>query len=276
VTTSLDTRRLPASGRAGAPATDDYVQFCDSLRDLCGVDLGQYKRRQMERRLRTFFARQGVERLTDGIAALRRDPVRLDALLDRITINVSQLWRNPEQWELLQRELLPGLAADGRLDAWSAGCSYGAESYTLAAICAHILPAAQVRILGTDIDRRMVTRANAAVFSPEDARSAPRADLERWFERIEDGWLARPALRAVTRFEVGDLLNLRVRPASYDLILCRNTVIYFAKPVRDELHARLAGALRAGGCLVIGSTERVSNPTALGLRPVHPFIYRKT
>ena len=68
---------------------------------------------------------------------------------------------------------------------------------------------------------------------------------------------------------------MQPRPAAYDLILCRNTVIYFAEPIRDELHVRLAEALRPGGYLVIGSTERVSTPSALGLVMQHPFIYRK-
>ena len=96
------------------------------------------------------------------------------------------------------------------------------------------------------------------------------------FDRIEGGWRAKLNLRSMTRFDHGDLLQMQLRPASYDLILCRNTVIYFAEPIRDELHARLAGALRPGGFLVIGSTERVSSPAALGLAMQHPFIYRKS
>jgi chemotaxis protein methyltransferase CheR len=62
---------------------------------------------------------------------------------------------------------------------------------------------------------------------------------------------------------------------SFDLILCRNTVIYFSEPIRDRLHERLAEGLRPGGFMVIGSTERIARPAALGLRMIHPFIYRK-
>jgi len=79
----------------------------------------------------------------------------------------------------------------------------------------------------------------------------------------------------VTRFELGDLLRLQSRPAEYDLILCRNTVIYFTEEVRDSLHTRLAEALRSGGYLLVGSTERVANASAIGLEAVHPFTYRK-
>ena len=257
---------------------DDYVQFCTSLRSLCGIDLSQYKRPQMERRLRTYFQRLGLQRLTDGFVLVRKDPEQLDALLDRITINVSQLWRNPEQWDALERKWIPELAAEtGRLNAWSAGCSYGAEAYTLAALCVATVPTARTRILGTDIDKRMVARARNGLFTHEDARTAPSAKLQAGFDKAEHGWQAKPALKAITRFEQGDLLRLRPRPGAeqYDLILCRNTVIYFAEPVRDQLHSRLAEALRPGGCLVIGSTERVASPTSMGLKPIAPFVYRK-
>jgi chemotaxis protein methyltransferase CheR len=254
---------------------DDYAAFCDGLRDLAGVDLTQYKRPQMERRLRSFFERQGIARLTDALAVLRRDRRALDALLDRMTINVSQLWRNPEQWERLEADVLPELAERGELRAWSAGSSYGAEAYTLAAICAELPARVSARIVGTDIDRRMVERARLGEFSPEDARTAPAASLERWFDPTERGWRAKPQLRAMTRFEQGDLLRMRVPNGAFDLILCRNTVIYFSEPVRDELHARLADALRPGGVLMIGSTERVSNADGLGLKTIRPFTFRK-
>ena len=138
------------------------------------------------------------------------------------------------------------LAAGGRLRAWSAGCSYGAEAYTLAAICSQALPGAQVRILGTDIDQRMVARAKIGAFSDDDARSAPRP-------RSSAGSSAptaagRPA-RSCARSPSSRSATCSARPpaSSFDLILCRNTVIYFAEPIRDELHARLARALRPGG-----------------------------
>jgi chemotaxis protein methyltransferase CheR len=256
-------------------ATDDYVSFCDGLREICGVDLSQYKRPQMERRLRSFFARQGIDRLTDSLAELRRDRQGLEALLDRVTINVSQLWRHPEQWTRLEREILPDLGGAGRIRAWSAGCSYGAEAFTLAAVCQKAVSRVATRILGTDIDRRMIDRARQGLFSEDDARGVDRAEMERAFERVPEGWRARPALQRMTVFEIGDLLRMTPRPASQDLILCRNTVIYFAEPIRDALHARLATALRPGGYLVVGATERVSSPGLLGLEIAHPFIYRK-
>lgn len=262
--------------RSDFAATDDYIGFCEGLRQICGVDLTQYKRPQMERRLRSYWTRLGVARLTDALPRLRSDAAQLDDLLDRVTINVSQLWRHPEQWANLEHGLLADLAEGGRVRAWSAGCSYGAEPYTLAAVCRDAIPGASVRILGTDIDHRMIARAKLAEFPEADARTAPAGAMERWFERTATGWRARPALQSMATFEVGDLLKLRPRGSSYELIMCRNTVIYFADPIRDELHASFARALAPGGLLVVGGTERISDPKALGLVPVRPFIYRKS
>jgi chemotaxis protein methyltransferase CheR len=257
-------------------APDDYLSFCEGLRRICGIDLTQYKRPQMERRLRSFFERRGLSRLTDSLDGLRRDPVALDALLDRVTINVSQLWRHPEQWEWLSRTVLRDIASSRpRVRAWSAGCSYGAEAYTLAAVCREAIPGVPVQIVGTDIDRRMVARAREGVFSADEARAAPAGSMQRFFEPAPSGWQAKAELRGMTRFEVGDLLTIEPTASIYDLVMCRNTVIYFAEPIRDELHARLAHSLRRGGYLVIGATERVTSPTALGLEPAHPFILRK-
>jgi chemotaxis protein methyltransferase CheR len=259
----------------GLATRDDYVVFCEGVRKLTKIDLLQYKRAQMERRIRTIAERRGVKSLAGYLDVLGASAEELDSFLDRVTINVSQLWRNPEQWDVLERHVLPDLAKAGRIKAWSAGCSYGAEAHTLAAVCLEACPGAKIEIVGTDIDRRMVERARAGGFSEEDARTAPRSGLNRWFTSTPAGWQARPELRRHLRFDVGDLLNDRFPAAGYDLILCRNVVIYFAEDVRNELHNRLASALRPGGYLIVGATERVAKPGELGLSGAFSFTYRK-
>jgi chemotaxis protein methyltransferase CheR len=254
---------------------DDYTEFCDGVRRLTGIDLAQYKRPQMERRIRSFADRRGIDGLAEYLGALAADRDALEGFLDRMTINVSQLWRNPEQWDRLGSAILPELARTGTIRAWSAGSSYGAEAYTLAAICRRAAPGCRVEIRGTDIDARMVARAREGRFTAEDARSAPRPELERAFDRDGDGWRAKPELRLMVSFATGDLLRDAVTPGAYDLVLCRNVVIYFTEAVRDALHGRLATALRPGGYLMVGSSERVSAPGAFGLATSHPFIYRK-
>jgi chemotaxis protein methyltransferase CheR len=254
---------------------DEYMDFCEGIRRLCQVDLGQYKRGQMERRIRSFASRRGVEELSEYLKLLTARVEELESFLDRMTINVSQLWRNPEQWQAVAGDILPELAERGRIKAWSAGCSYGAEVYTLVAACLEHVPSATVDVRGTDLDARMIERARKGRFSAEDARSAPRHSLERFFEPDGEGWKASASLTRLTSFEVDDLLRMQFPQEAYDFVLCRNTVIYFTDTVRDDLHARLAGAIRPGGYLMIGSTERVSSPPDIGLLPVRPFIYRK-
>ena len=263
---------------AHALGTDDYASLCEKVRLLCGVDLTQYKRGQMERRVREWVERRGAAGLTVYGDLLRRDPDELDAFLDRVTINVSHLWRHEEQWDALHREVLPALAtATGRVRAWSAGSSYGAEAFTLAAVCREAVPRAAVSIVGTDLDPRMVARARTGEFSAEDVRTAPARLLHRHFEPLEGGaWRASRELRTMVRFEQGDLLRMPLATGRYDLIMCRNTVIYFTEDVRDALHSRLVEALAPGGFLVVGTSERVADARGLGLTSPHHFIYRKS
>ncbi|WCB91383.1 Chemotaxis protein methyltransferase [Baekduia alba] len=274
---AFTTTSAPARGGAA----DEYEQFCVAFRRVCGIDLLQYKRGQMERRIRSFVATRGGDvDLLAYCAKLTADKDELNRFLDRVTINVSQLWRNPEQWETLEAKILPDLANTApthptRVRCWSAGSSYGAEAYTLAAIARKAIPRAQVTILGTDIDHRMVERARTGVFTAEDARDAPTATLASHFELADGRWHATADLKKIVRFEQGDLLRAQPAAGSYDLVLCRNTVIYFNEDVRDALHGRLAASLRPGGRLVVGATERVSDPAGHGLEPESPFVYRK-
>jgi chemotaxis protein methyltransferase CheR len=272
---SVETRS--AAAFRATLATDDFAALCEQVHRLCGVDLSQYKRGQMERRVRTFAQRRGTPDLTAYSARLKAEPAELDAFLDRVTINVSHLWRHEDQFTALAGHILPELAAErARIRIWSAGSSYGAEAYTIAAVARESVPQARVEIEGTDLDRRMIARARTGRFSAEDARSAPPGLLKRWFDPADDGgWEAKPELRRMVRFEVGDLLRLPIQPGRHDVIFCRNTVIYFTEEVRDALHARLVESLAPGGYLVVGTSERVADARGLGLTSPFHFIYRK-
>jgi chemotaxis protein methyltransferase CheR len=272
----MRTATTTGTGFQAGLQTDDFAILAERVRRLCDVDLLQYKRGQMERRVRTWAQRRGTPDLVAYAGRLAADADELDAFLDRVTINVSHLWRHEAQWTALAKSILPELAARGAVRCWSAGSSYGAEAYTLAATCRDAIPAARVEIAGTDLDRRMVERARTGRFTTEDARTAPPAVLRRWFDPLpEGGFAAKPELRRMVRFATGDLLRMPIPAGRYDLILCRNTVIYFTEEVRDALHRRLAGALADGGYLVVGTSERVADPRGLGLTSPHHFIYRK-
>jgi chemotaxis protein methyltransferase CheR len=274
---SLHTAAPAATSFRADLEPDDFAALCEAVRSVCGVDLSQYKRNQMERRVRTWAERRGTPELIRYAARLRREPEELDAFLDRVTINVSHLWRHEEQFEVLRHSVLPPLAERGRgARIWSAGSSYGAEAYTIAAVCREVAPGLRVEIDGTDLDKRMVARAREGRFSAEDARTSPTAMLERHFTPLPGGgWEARPELKRMVRFQTGDLLRMAVPAERYDVIFCRNTVIYFTEEVRDALHARLAKALTPGGHLIVGTSERVADPRGLGLTSPFHFVYRK-
>jgi chemotaxis protein methyltransferase CheR len=227
--------------------------------------------------VRTWTERRGTPDLTEYGKLLKQDSDELDAFLDRVTINVSHLWRHEDQFEVLRTKILPELTKERkRLKIWSAGSSYGAEAYTIAAVCRESIPAIPVEINGTDLDKRMVARARQGIFTVEDARTSPKAMMQRHFEPQPDGgWVAKPELKRMVRFENGDLLRMPVPKDRYDVVFCRNTVIYFTEEVRDALHARLVESLAPGGYLVVGTSERVSDPRGMGLTSPFHFIYRK-
>lgn len=256
----------------------DFERFCEGIKLLLGVDLSLYKRNQMERRARGLASRNHAETLSEYLDMLKKDATLLDKFMERMTITVSQLWRNTDIFEAITDMILPELDAKAgprRLKLWSAGCSYGAEPYTLAALCLENkeklsrLPA----IKGTDINPRMIERAKRGHFSDEDARDAPRPLLEKYFHHTGDGWMANPDVRQLITFKVEDLFASKTD--AMDLILFRNVAIHFERERREQVHAILAKALMPGGMLVLGSTEMIVDPKALGLERVRPFVFRK-
>lgn len=257
----------------------DFENFCKGIKELLGVDLSLYKRSQMERRARGLASRNHVETLTEYLKLLREDPALLDKFMERMTITVSQLWRNTDIFTAIQQEVLPHLAdtANGRrLKLWSVGCSYGAEPYTLAAVCLELGErlGETPQIQATDINPRMIEQAKLGHFSDEDARDAPRMLLLKYFDRTSGGWTAKPALRGLIHFKAENLFKTRHDPV--DLILFRNVAIHFEREHRDQAHEILADALRPGGVIVLGSTEMIVNPSELGLERVRPFVFRRS
>jgi chemotaxis protein methyltransferase CheR len=231
----------------------------------------------MERRIRSHAERHDTPVLRDFLRRLRASPEWLESFLDRITINVSELYRDPAQYETLRAKVVPELRRQntGSIQVWSAGCSYGAEAYTLACILSED---------GRGALRRDRLRHRPGGWWPgPGAGGSPSADMRHVPPRIRDahfaaadgGFQARAALATRLRFRSDDLLAATYA-GGWDLVLCRNVVIYFTDAARAGVHRNIAASLRPGGYLMIGSTERVADPSALGLVAVHPFMYRKS
>jgi chemotaxis protein methyltransferase CheR len=166
-------------------------------------------------------------------------------------------------------------ARGGALRVWSAGCSYGAEPYSLAILLCELAPRAPHEIRATDIDRTVLARAREGRFSAQDLRSVTPSRRSRWFEDAPGGGAqAVDELRRAIRFSHLDLLR-DPYPRGCDLIVCRNVVIYFNEDAKDRLYAGFFEALRPGGILFVGSTERINRPEVMGWEKAGTFFYRR-
>lgn len=256
----------------------DYAAFVQRVRRLVGVDLTGYKPQQMRRRLLALAQRHGQQSLTGFAATMEREPAALNAFKNFFTINVSEFLRDPARWSDLADKVLPELrqSACGRpLKIWSAGCSYGAEPYTLALLLMESRPAL-FTVLATDIDETILARARAgAGYLESDLRNLDEARRAAAFTREADGsYTVKPAVCARVHFQRHDLLG-EAPDQGFDLIVCRNVVIYFTEEAKRVLYKRLFEALRPGGVLFVGGTEVVSGARELGFEPFQTSFYRR-
>lgn len=225
----------------------------------------------------------------DYYGILERDIREYRSFLSRLTINVSELFRNPEKWDELGRLILPGLLERrSRLRIWSAGCSYGAEPYSLAITLAQIHADPVQTLRATDVDQTILAKAGEGNFTAPDVRNVDAAALGRFFvpvppdphpvstilPEISPAYRATADLRARVDFAVHDLLRDRFE-TDYDLICCRNVVIYFTDSAKDRLFRRFYTALAPGGVLFLGASERIFRYREIGFENPIPFFYRK-
>lgn len=254
--------------------TPMWAEFYTKFYRRTGLDLKLYRQEQMQRRILGLVDARGLGNLQELGKLVERDAAEAENIVDRLAINVSELFRNPEKWIEMERKVLPQLReGSSRLKCWSAGCSYGAEAFTLASILARNFPG-EHQILGTDIDETALTQARKGEFSVNDVRGVPKEILKEYFEESGGVWRAKASLKRPLSFKKGNLLEDRFQ-TGFDLIMCRNVVIYFTDEAKDALYRKFFQALRPGGILFIGSTERIPSARELGFNSPLPFFYQK-
>jgi chemotaxis methyl-accepting protein methylase len=270
-------------------ATEDpgLVALAERIAGRSGLDMGAYKDRCLRRRIAARMRACGVHTYTEYVEVLDTRPEELDRLLDALTINVTKFFRNPETWTWLGEHLLPSLleAREGALRAWSAGCASGEESYTLAILAAHVLARMdrtawlpRIRIDATDIDRESLARAAAGRYDLRAFSETEPALRERFCRLLGDGRLeVCPELRSLVTVRRLDLTGEAPPATGYDLICCRNVVIYFDRTTQDRLMHRFADALGPGGILVLGKVETILGQARSRFDLLEPRerIYRK-
>ena len=245
------------------------------LKNLLGVDLQGYKMQQMRRRLTSFVDNRSGGDTMRFIRSLGDDEKMLRSLRDMLTINVTEFFRDTDQWNQLRESVMPELIADGkRVNIWSAGCSHGQEPYSLAMILDQLGGLDRARLLATDFDRGVLKRARAGgPYSEPEVAGVSESELEQYFTSAEDGYTVTDQLRRKIRF---DELNLLYDSFSsgFDLIVCRNVTIYFEAEVKTRLFANFAAALKPGGILFIGATEALLGDDAQGFKRMGGNFYR--
>jgi chemotaxis protein methyltransferase CheR len=264
-----------------------FRALTDKISRARGVCCEAYKHRCLKRRLAVRMRARGVHTFQDYSRVLDQDPGEYDRLLDTLTINVTKFFRNPETWTALAPYLQARWRArEGRLVVWSAGCASGEESYTIAIALAEAARQtdtagwlARARVLATDIDRESLERARAARY-PGSAFSEMPQDLQRrYLEPVAPDGTRGPVttIRGLIDVRRHDLTQERPPASGLDLIVCRNVVIYFDRPIQERLFHFFATALRPDGVLVLGKVETLLGPARDMLKMEDPRerIYRR-
>jgi chemotaxis methyl-accepting protein methylase len=268
----------------------DDVAFTALTRKIsreAGLSLDAYKDKCLRRRIAVRMRACGVHTFADYQSILDTSPSEYELLKDAITINVTRFYRNAETWNMLRHGLLKEIC-DGpgqEVRAWSAGCSSGEEPYTLAVLMADHYDRqgrsdklGRVTVDATDIDRESLMLAHAARYRTEALTDVPADLAARYFEM--DGTGCRVIERVRRRVSVKPLDLCREPPLqrNYQLILCRNVVIYFGRAAQERVFLAFAEALAPGGILVLGKVETLFGPARERLTLLDPRerVYRRT
>ena len=276
----------PGSRRPAAAAAPTAAVFA-ALRRLEDVDLRSFKAPPIQRNLTAFADQYGYD-LDDLAVAVERSAELRRALLDRLTINVTTFFRDPQRWADVDHLVIPGLGPEPRV--WNPGCADGSETCSLAMLL--LESGRRPRIWATDVNAARIERARtgsyddlAVVDVPEGPGDAVGPDgtgardrLDRWFRRDGEAWVVADQIRASINYEHHEAIDGPLEgpvPGPFDLIVCRNLIIYLTPEARDRLLHRAADLLTAGGSLLLGSAERILRPDRYGFTRIAPGLYRR-
>jgi chemotaxis protein methyltransferase CheR len=262
----------------------EFTAVTELLRDRRQFDLGQYKDRCIRRRIAKRLRACKVADFASYLKRLEMDRDELDTLLATISIHVSQFFRNPDTFQILEQKTLPDLCRQARtagrteLTLWSAGCASGEEPYSLALLVDELAATdLDIRILATDVSEPVLDLARTGYFDSTRMKEVPNEVLEKYFH-VENG---RYQLIERIRDKVEFLRHNIMTDSDYpeaDLILCRNVLIYFTRQEQERILSRFAVALPEDGALVLGRSETMADSVRCYYHSEFPVerVYRRT
>ena len=239
---------------------DNYEKFKKDILALAKIDLNSYKEKQMRRRINTLITKNNIKTYNEYVELIRKDREKFDQFINFLTINVSEFYRNPEQWKLLENQVFPNLIQKfgKNLKIWSAACSTGDEPYSLVMALSRHLPLTNIKIIATDIDKQVIDTARMGLYNEKSVAGVPDDLMSKYF----------------SKFKEHDLLKDSY-PTGCHLIVCRNVVIYFTEEAKDEIYKKFYQSLVPGGQLFIGSTEQIMNYREIGFERSKSFFFEK-
>lgn len=256
---------------------EEFIYVKKKIRELTKFDLDHYGHNQMIRRLDGYISRFKVDNVVQYFRIIERDKDELEKLEKFLTINVSQFFRDAPQFKVLREEILPTLLQNNlKLNIWSAGCSNGAEAYSVAIILDKLSPYREHRILATDVDKKILSHAAAGgPYKPEEVKNVPKALLEEYFINDNDAFRVIDRIRKKVIFRLHDLTRDPYEH-NFDLIICRNVVIYFSSEAKKVIRKKFLDAMKTNGILFIGATETMLDTKNNGFQRLSACYYRKT
>lgn len=239
---------------------DEFAALTQYIENTVNIRCGNYKEDYIRRRLLSRMRSTNSSSYSDYLNFLRENEPELAILRKALTINVTEFFRDPDVYELLEDVVFPDLFRQKRqIRIWCAGCSTGEESYSVAMILSDILERDRdlsARIYATDIDTVVLARAREGIFPRKAMDRLSPARVDRHFTRLPDlSFRVKPHLKELIRFCPHDLMSGVPIAGGLDLITCRNVTIFFNEPQKDDLARLFHGALVTGGYYVMGKTE---------------------
>ena len=254
----------------------DYDYFIEEVYKLTQIDLSSYKQNQMKRRIDALISRHRVEGYEAYILKLKADKDLLNEFVEYITINVSEFYRNPEQWSYLTDECFPKLIErfGKKLKIWSAACSTGDEPYSLVMALSKYVPLEQIKIIATDISDEIIEKAKIGIYNEKSISNVPAEYKTKYFVKNGNFYQISDEIKKCVEFHKHNLLKDKFMDGCH-LIVCRNVLIYFTEEAKDEVFRKYYNSLMKNGVLFIGSTEQIINYKDIGYIRKSNFFYEK-
>jgi chemotaxis protein methyltransferase CheR len=253
----------------------DYEGFKTEVYKLTDINLSLYKEKQMKRRIDSLIRKNGYELYEDYIRILKSDQTLYNEFINYLTINVSEFYRNPEQWEVLKKDIFPLLLKKSqKLKIWSAACSTGDEPYTLVMVLNEYIPLKDIKIIATDIDKEALRKAKAGAYSEKSLEKLPKEYLSRYFKKEGSIYTVTDEVKNQVEFTQHNMLK-EPYPSGCDLIVCRNVLIYFTEEAKVQIYTNFNKALRKEGILFVGSTEQIIMSSRYNFNSLKTFFYIK-